>query len=184
MSTSVATVLQLSRFFVRWYWKRAWLGLKYNHVPVNQQIHQIDLHNTYYCAFTLVGITVSFRGSMTQMPLSTVYYTLNSSRFHSHINTLFITLSRLLTERLASSTCNRYSCLKNDSCMIYLHPHYTSNFKSKTCNMHIFQIHRSTKWHFLSSHIGNSYDSDFAVIYVTKLTGTKVRWTVLRRCSY
>jgi hypothetical protein len=121
---------------------------------------------------------------MTQKPLSTVYYVHNSSYFCRHINTLLITFSRLLTERLASSTCNKYSCLKHDSCMIYLHPHYTSSFKSKTCNIHIFQIHRSTKWHFLSSHIGNSYDSDFAVIYVTKLTGTKVRWTVLRRCSY
>jgi len=97
---------------------------------------------------------------------------------HVFEETFFIRLSILLTERLVSSSCKRYSCLKNDSCMIFLHPYYTSSFKSKTCNIHIFQIHRSTKWHFLSSNIQNSYDSDFALIDVTKLIGAKVRWTV------
>ena len=184
MSVSVATVLQLSCYFVRWYWKRAWLRPKYQQVTGNQQIHQTDLHNTHYCAFTPVGIWVSFRDSMTQKPLSTVYYRFNSSCFRRHVNTLFSRLSLLLTKKMVSSTCNRYSCLKNDSCMIYVHPYHTSSFKSKTCNMHIFQIHRTTKWRFLSFHVGNSYDSDFALIYVTKLTGTKVRRTVLRRCSY
>jgi len=86
-----------SCYFVRWYWKRAWLGPQYQKVTGNQQIHQTDLHNTYNCAFTPVGIRVSFRGSMTQKPLSTVYYVCNSSCFRRHINTLFSRLSRLLT---------------------------------------------------------------------------------------